>query len=151
MPEIGRLVEQLKNIHEGDAWHGAALHETLNGISAEQAVAQPLGGAHSIWELVRHITVWESVFRRRLQGEPVSEPEEGDFPLPKDPSEAAWREALAALDQEHQRLIETVSHLDEASLEELAPGKPYTIAFVIEGLIRHHVYHSGQIAVLKKA
>jgi len=151
MSEIGRFVEQLKNIHNGDAWHGPALGETLNGVTAEQAIARPLSGAHNIWELVRHITVWESVFRRRLQGDPVTEPEEGDFPVPKEPSQAAWREALAALDQEHQKLIETVSSLDESTLGELAPGNQYSIAFVIEGLVRHHVYHSGQIALLKRA
>ena len=151
MPKITRFADELKNIHSGDAWHGPSLRETLNGVTAEQAIARPVSGAHSIWELVRHITVWENVFRRKLQGDPVNEPEEGDFPIAKYPDQAAWRQALEILDQEHQLLIDTISSLDDAALDDLVPGKPYSISFLIEGLVRHHVYHSGQIAVLKKA
>ena len=63
------IVDELKRIHEGDAWHGPALRELLFGVRAEQAAARALPNAHSIWELVLHIIGWENVFRLRLEGE----------------------------------------------------------------------------------
>lgn len=84
MSEIADIVDELRKIHEADAWHGMSLREALTGLSPEQAAAHPLPNAHSIWEIVNHIAGWEDVFRRRLEGEVVSEPEAGDFPSPGD-------------------------------------------------------------------
>ena len=69
MTEIDRILDQLKRAFEGHAWHGPSLKELLNGVTAQQAHARPLANAHSIWELVQHIAVWEDVGRRRLGGE----------------------------------------------------------------------------------
>jgi len=52
--ELSRLEEQLGRALEGEAWHGPSVLETLEGVSAEQAAAHPIAGAHSIWELVLH-------------------------------------------------------------------------------------------------
>lgn len=150
MSEIESILDELQRIHGGDAWHGPALREVLADVSAEQAVARPFDQAHGIWELVRHVTVWENVFRRRLEGEPISEPEEGDFPPADHPSEAAWDQALARLDQEHAQLIKVVSGLSDSALQEQVAGRDYPVRFQLASAVRHHVYHTGQIALLKK-
>ena len=150
MSEIESLIDELQRIHDGDAWHGPALREVLIGVSAEQAAARPLSTGHSIWELVRHITAWERVFRRRLEGEPVDEPEEGDFPPVDDTSEAAWAQALAGLNQEHTQLIKVVSGLSDSALQEKVAGRDYPVRFQLASTVRHYVYHTGQIALLKK-
>src|SRR5881396_2117233 len=97
MNEVERILDQLKRAYEGNAWHGPSVKEVLNGVTAAQAHARPLQKAHSIYELVRHIAVWEDVGRRRLQGDPaevvVSSPE--DWPPGDDTSEAAWEQAKA--------------------------------------------------------
>ena len=69
MTEIERILDQLKRAYEGDAWHGPSVREALAGVTAQQAHARPLTNAHSIWELVHHIAVWENVGRRRLEGD----------------------------------------------------------------------------------
>ena len=96
MTEIERILDQLKRAFEGNAWHGPSIREALEGVTAEQAQARPLGNAHSIWELVQHIAVWEDVGRRRLTGDraqiAISSPE--DWPAPGDTGEAAWDQAL---------------------------------------------------------
>lgn len=53
--ELSRLAEQLARALEGEAWHGLSVLEVLAGITAEQAAAHPIAGAHSIWELVLHL------------------------------------------------------------------------------------------------
>jgi uncharacterized damage-inducible protein DinB len=150
MSKIQTIIDELENIHDGNAWHGPSLKEILSGVTAEQAAARPLANAHSIWELTLHVTAWEGVFIRRLAG-PQEEPEEGDFPVVTDVSEEAWRRTLDRFDESHRRLIEAVSTLTEERLREIVPGKDYTVEYMLRGLKRHHIYHSGQISLLKKA
>lgn len=150
MPTIQTLTDDLKNIHDGDAWHGPSLKEILSGVTAEQAVARPLANGHSIWELTLHIAAWEGVFISRLAGLQMNEPEEGDFPVVTDASEEAWRRTLTRFDERHRRLIEAISALTDERLREIVPGKDYTVGYMLRGLTRHHVYHAGQIALLKK-
>jgi uncharacterized damage-inducible protein DinB len=148
---IQTIIDDLKNIHDGDAWHGPSLKEILSGVTAEQAAAKPLAAAHSIWELTAHIAAWEGVFIHRLAGEQVNEPEEGDFPIVTEVSEEAWRRTMAKFDETHRSLIEAIASLRDDRLGEIIPGKDYTVEYLLRGLPRHHVYHAGQIALLKKS
>ena len=82
----------------------------------------PSPGAHTIWELVLHVTAWTDVFRRRLEGAAVEEPEAGDFPAPGPAhGERSWAEATQALFESHAALTACVSRLSDA---ELAAGDP---------------------------
>jgi uncharacterized damage-inducible protein DinB len=150
MSEIQTIIDELKIIHDGDPGHGPSMKEILSGVSAEQAAAKPLANAHSIWELTLHVAAWEGVMMRRLAGAPMNEPEEGDFPAVTDAGEEAWRRTLNRFDEVHQRLIEAVATLTDKRLSEIVPGKDYTVEYMLRGIWRHHVYHAGQIALLKK-
>ena len=37
MSEVARIVEQLKQAHEGEAWHGPSVGEALHGVTAAAA------------------------------------------------------------------------------------------------------------------
>jgi uncharacterized damage-inducible protein DinB/heme-degrading monooxygenase HmoA len=149
--EAARLAEELRLVARDDAWHGPGLASLVANVSPEQAAARPIGGGHSIWECVLHIAAWNEVFLRRLAGETVDEPREGDFPVPAAPTAAAWDEARGWLGTSHERLAERVSHLGARELQAKVPGRDYNVAFMVRGAIRHAVYHSGQIGLLKKA
>jgi uncharacterized damage-inducible protein DinB len=153
MSEIERILDQLKRAYEGNAWHGPSVLETLAGITAAQAHARPLANAHSIWELVQHIAVWEDVGRRRLSGDrapiAISSPE--DWPPPEDTSEAAWERAKASLNRGHQALVEAIARTPETRLDEPIFEGMSTVYVTLHGVIQHDLYHAGQIALLKKA
>jgi uncharacterized damage-inducible protein DinB len=151
MSEISFAVEQLNRIHKGPAWHGPSLTEAVAGVSAENAARRLNAGAHSIGDLVHHIAGWDNVFGLRLKGEPTDEPSEGDFPASTSNSAEQWAELIARLDRAHGQLVEAVSSLNASNLEELVVGKEYTKRFLIDGAILHHVYHTGQIVILKRA
>lgn len=151
MSETRRILDQLRRAHEGPAWHGPSLKELLSDVTAEQAAARPIAGAHSIWEIVQHITGWENVFRLRLEGHAVTEPEEDDFSLVGEISQEAWAETIRQLDDCHERLLRTISKLDDSVFPEKVAGKDYSTRFLLDGIVRHHVYHAGQIALLKKS
>jgi uncharacterized damage-inducible protein DinB len=152
MTETHRINGQLKRAYEGEAWHGPSLRELLDGVTAEQAAAKPIPNAHSIWELVNHIIAWEQIVRRRLEGEALVEvPDEMNFPPVNDASEAAWQATLQSLAASNRSLRESIKRIDDAKLEETAPGTNYSNYFMLHGAIQHDLYHAGQIALLKKA
>jgi len=153
MTEIERILDQLKRAFEGNAWHGPSVREALAGVTASQAHARPLANAHSIWELVQHIAVWEEVGRRRLEGDraqiEISSP--ADWPPADDTSEAAWEQAQAALSRGHEALREAITRVDESRLDEPILEGLSTAYVTLHGVIQHDLYHAGQIAMLKKA
>jgi uncharacterized damage-inducible protein DinB len=145
------LAEQLRRAFEGDAWHGPAVLELVADVDAKTAAARPIRNAHSIWELVLHIAVWDWASLRRLDGE-VCQPEGTDnFPIPPKPTAAAWRKAVADCKQTHNLLVKTVRALPESRLRDRVPGKKYDFYFMLHGVAQHELYHAGQIALLKKA
>lgn len=158
MTEIARIVDQLEREHDGDPWHGSPLEAILEGIDAAAAAARPIPTAHSIWELVLHMTGWKNEAARRLAGAVACMPVEGDWPDVGEPTEARWKEAIARLESAHQALIAAVKTLPEDKLYEptndtrsgpLGTGVSYYV--LLHGIVQHDVYHAGQIALLKKA
>jgi uncharacterized damage-inducible protein DinB/heme-degrading monooxygenase HmoA len=148
--EAAALAEELRVLARGDAWHGPSLEEMLSEVSAETAAARPIPRAHTIWELVLHVTGWTDVFRRRLEGTAVEEPEQGDYPPAPQATAAAWAEATGGLFAAHDRLVARVSRMSAADLDAPVPGRSFPARFLVRGAIRHTVYHSGQIGLLRK-
>lgn len=156
--EIDRIVDELDREHRGDPWHGTPLLQLLDGVDHRHASARPFPAAHTIWELVLHITAWKNEVRRRLGGSPAGEPVEGDWPSPSGTGEEHWRQALDALAEAHDLLTAAVRQLPEPQL--FAPtsdprnretGDGVTHYVLLHGIVQHDVYHAGQIALLKKA
>ncbi len=149
--EAGALAEELRLVDTGDAWHGPALSELLEGVTAAAAAARPIVGGHTLWELVGHVAGWNDVWRRRLNGEAADEPDAGDFPVTPAVTEEAWTGAKSWLREAHAGLVARVAALTGAELDARIPNREFTARFMVKGAIRHVVYHSGQIALLRKA
>ncbi len=153
--EVDLLADQLERAFRGGAWHGPAVAETLVGVDAEAAVRRPIPAAHTIWEIVGHVTTWTDISRRRIEGEPIaSVPDEADWPpVPRGAgsSDDAWRKALGALEEAHRRLHLAVLALDDGRLDDPVAGSDPTLRGLLFGLLQHQTYHAGQIAVLRKA
>lgn len=158
MSEIDALVAELRHAHAGDPWHGPSRAAVLADVGAEEAARRPPGGAHSIWELVLHMTSWTDEVVRRLRGGAPGLPEAGDFPpVPPAPTEDAWAAARRGLDDAHARLVEAVQTFPSARLGEPvgatrdAPlGTGVSYGAMVRGVLQHDAYHSGQMAVLKR-
>jgi uncharacterized damage-inducible protein DinB len=150
--EIERISDQLKRAFEGEAWHGPAVRELLATTTCGQAAQRPIAGAHTIWEIVVHMSAWESVVRRRLLGETVADlaPEQ-DWPAVTNVTEAAWRKTLEELEKSHAQTRQAIAQLSDERLDDTVSGKNYSVYVMLHGVIQHDLYHAGQIAVLKKA
>ena len=151
MNEAQRTADQMRRAMAGEAWHGPALLELLEGVEAEQAARHPIANAHSIWEIVLHVAAWKSAVLRRLRGEVIELTGEQDWPPVKDTSERAWIATLEQLKRAHNELERTAAGLEDSRLRSSVPGKDYDVYFMLHGVVQHDLYHAGQIALLKKA
>ncbi len=158
MREVERLRRELMGTLNGDPWYGSAVSNILDGIDAGMAAAHPITGAHSIWEIVLHMTAWTNEVKRRLEGGPHRSPAEGDWPAVRSTTQEAWTAALAALRQAHEGLAQTIGAAEDSSLGRQiggaqvdAVGDPVTFYQTIIGILQHDTYHAGQIALLKRA
>lgn len=152
MKEVDRILDQLKRSFEGEAWYGPSVQEVLARVNAEKAAVHPIAAAHSIWEITQHIGAWQEYASFRLDGKPIEPTPEQDWPAVPSKTEEAWRETLQNLEKSYQRLSAAIGRLSDKDLETLyVPGKPYTLYFMLHGVIQHNLFHAGQISLLKKS
>jgi uncharacterized damage-inducible protein DinB len=145
MNRIETLVKELRDVYQGAPWYGDSLQKTLAKIMEREANGKPLPKAHSIAELVGHITAWIEVVHRRIDGEVVRVTGAENFPR-----SGKWTERLRRLDQAHAALVARVSSMSDADLDRQIAGKRQTAEYAIRGVVQHCIYHQGQIALLRK-
>jgi uncharacterized damage-inducible protein DinB len=155
--ESSRLIDQLRRAHDGDPWHGSPVKKILRGVTAKQAAKRPRNGAHSIWQIVLHMTGWRNEAAQRAAGKPAGAPAAGGWSAVRDPTPARWKAALAALDASHENLVTAVREMSDDHL--LKPtndprsrplGTGVSYYELLHGIVQHDAYHAGQIALLKK-
>jgi len=147
-----RAAERLRAMYQGPAWHGPALQEVLDGVDAA-AAQRRVGAAHTIWELVGHVTVWNEIIRRRLSGETVDSLTDAEnFPaVPTAATEAAWQALLSRLQRSVDELISAILAYPDDRLRVTVGAREYDAGYMIESAPDHIVYHAGQIGVLRRA
>ena len=156
MSEVDRIADQFRRAFDGEAWHGPSVLALLKGVTAEQAAARPVPGAHTIWELTQHIRAWEGACLRRLSGDPAQLSDLEDWQPLNDTSEAAWQKTKQDLIDTHQQLLQALAAVDDSRLDQPIIDNDsqttYSSVYVtLHGGVQHDLYHAGQIAILKKA
>lgn len=152
MSEVERILDQMDRAFSGDAWHGPPLKPMLDGMTAEDAAEHPIQGAHSIWELVHHVTAWNTIVGRELSGATVEVTTELDWPPVWEATDVQWQRAVQNLVEARSRLRKTVEGLRDEQLDERPAKRTANSRYVmLHGIMQHDLYHAGQIAILKKA
>jgi uncharacterized damage-inducible protein DinB len=149
--DLDILADQIGRAFRGQSWHGPSVREVLEGVSAEDAAAHPIAGAHSIWEIVLHLLAGYRLVLGRVRGEHAQlSPDEEWPPVAGLGSEEAWRESQRTLEELNQQLQRAVRAFPAERLsQELGSRYPAYIQFC--GAPQHDLYHAGQIVILKKA
>jgi uncharacterized damage-inducible protein DinB len=157
MRDGDRLTAEVDNTISGDPWYGSSVLKILEGVDAAMAASRPIADAHSIWELVLHMTAWTRETTRRLKTTTFGTPLEGDFPPIPEVSVRVWADAIADLREAHAELSRALSESTDALLNRQvggtqvdALGHPVTLHRTVVGLLQHDAYHAGQIGLLKK-
>jgi uncharacterized damage-inducible protein DinB len=151
MSEIERITDQAKKMFAGEAWHGPSIQEVLAGVDANLAAAHPIPGAHSIWELLEHLTATQAVLLRRIRGESAGLKEEEFWPPVPPATEAAWAETVGRLTRQETELRQAIAAFPEERLDARLTKEGTSAYNNFHGQVQHNAYHAGQIALLKKA
>ena len=153
--ECNRIADQFATVISGDAWYGDSVQKILSGVTAKQAQTHPAPDGHSIWELVHHVEAWVNFALRAMQGTPIPKwpamPKEQDYPPVNDTSEQAWDRAMKSFFASHTKLIDAIRGFGDEHLQDTVPGRDYNFNRMLPGMMQHAIYHSGQMAILKKA
>ena len=153
---VAHLLADLAAAYDESPWHGPSFRAALDGLTAGDAAARPVAGAHSAGEIVLHVTAWMDAGARRLDARASLAPT-ADWPATPGPADDdAWRDALRALDDAYHDLSARVASLTADDLDgPIAGASPSeqgaTVAELVSGLVQHLAYHGGQIALLRKA
>ncbi len=146
--ETELIADQLRRVYQSPAWLGLSLKELLSSVDEKRAAERSLPGAHTIWELVLHITAWMRIARERLSASKTRDhTDEENWPE----MTGGWQDALTHLETEERALEQAILAFPPERLKDPAPAtEPQTFYILFHGVIQHTAYHAGQIALLKK-
>lgn len=147
------FANELRKAYNSDAWHGNNISTVISSVKDGQAFKRPVPNAHTIAELVLHMTAWTEEVISRLMGNETKEPESGDWPEVKEETATSWDVILRDFHIANEKLINLTMMMDNEQWQENvnhASGARLTKWELLNGLIQHHAYHGGQIALLLK-
>ncbi|MFZ0312231.1 MAG: DinB family protein [Candidatus Korobacteraceae bacterium] len=150
MSAMQRILDHYDGVLQGEPWHGEAVWPVLDSISVREAAARPIPSAHTIWEIVMHMTFWENVAAQRLAGLRAGLVEELNFPPMPAPTEENWRRTLDQFRDSNRVFRQALAKLDATKLDQMTAAGKRTFYGEAHGILEHHVYHLGQIVLLKK-
>ena len=146
MTEAKRIADQLRRALRGPAWHGDSLAEILHGVTANQAAKVAIPGANTIYALVLHLAAWaEIALERVIAGETREITDAENFPTPGD-----WAADVERLFSSTDRLAAHVENMSDTELQFVLEPNTQTVYHLLHGIVQHHLYHGGQIVLLKK-
>lgn len=147
MREIDRIAGLIEQTFEAKPYYGPSVLGALDGVTAEIAVRQPPWSAHSIWNIVTHLTA-ELVYARAVVEGIAASYVGNTWPEISDPSEAAWEKAINELKRANRAFVRAVRALDEEILDEKPIHVRGPFYLMLHGTMQHSIYHAGQISLL---
>lgn len=151
------LVDELSKAYNGDTWHGSNILSLIESANPQKVFTHPIPNAHSIAELVLHLTAWTEEVIDRIEGQVAKEPSRGDWPLPIEKTEDEWYKSVTDFKWVNEKLIRLITDLTSSDWSSTVKdqrnrelGTGVDNSQLINGLIQHHAYHAGQIALLLK-
>ncbi len=131
----------------------------VEDISADVAARQVTRFPHTIGQLVFHMNYWMEYELRRIRGERPVYPEHNAESFPSTPAlnRQEWdqlRAKLGDLLREFDELAKSAAQDLQREIESVHDGDKKvagTLAAVIWQMVAHNSYHTGQIAMMRRA
>jgi uncharacterized damage-inducible protein DinB len=150
--ETGDIIDSLKQVLDGEPWYGKPVMAILNDVDPVSVYKKPAGSDHSMIDLLYHLIAWTVFTVNRLEKDDTIDPaafESLDWRT-IDPKEHTWENGVAEFKAANDRIIKLVKQKDDDFLENIVDFRTYNFRHLLNGLIQHHIYHSGQIAYISK-
>jgi uncharacterized damage-inducible protein DinB len=152
-----KLQHELEKVLSGDPWYGNAVYPIIEQVSFEAAFEKPDHATHNIAEIVLHMLAWTEEVMDRMNGMTAGLPSSGDWPPTGNPDEQKWQNYVDDLKLVNVNLLGLICDFPEEQWNEPVNdernpelGTGVTYEELVNGLIQHHIYHSGQIAILNR-
>lgn len=150
--KIMYYVNRFNEIYNGSPWYGETLEAKLNDVTDKNAFLQPVDVAHSVAEIVCHMTYWRKGLLSHLEGDGTFTPavESPDNWVSVDTlTKEGWKKIFDDFNQSQKKTTQLLAKQnDEFLAKEYSKGS--TFEYLIQGIIDHDVYHLGQIGLVKK-
>jgi uncharacterized damage-inducible protein DinB len=149
------FANELRKAYNGDAWHSNNLSVIISPVNVkyDQAFRRPIPNAHTIGELVLHLTVWTEDVISRLMDNITKKTEKGDWPILHEKTLSVWDNSLSDFHLANDKLLNLSMTLVADQWQEnvnYAKGAKIAKWELLNGLLQHHAYHGGQISLLLK-
>jgi uncharacterized damage-inducible protein DinB len=155
MTTAEKLQQELENVLSGRPWYGSSVYSIIDNVIFETAYEKPPGSVHNIAEIVLHMVAWTEEVMDRMNGITAGLPSSGDWPRTSAPDEQKWQNYVNDLKLVNVNLLGIIPDFPEEKWNEPIDDKRgdrpvVTYEDLVNGLIQHHIYHSGQIAILNR-
>lgn len=149
------VVNHIHTTLEDEEWQWQPpLRGAVRGLTAAEAAWKPSPERHSIWQIVRHLTLWKRGVLAAWNGDP---------PDGRELAAADWRDVSgedAAWDRDRRELLQVSEEFltraqtaDDAALSKQitwyrgGPAQPLAMRLI--RTTTHDIYHAGQIMYLR--
>jgi uncharacterized damage-inducible protein DinB len=150
--EIQSIAKRIANVINGEPWFGDSLLSLLQDVDPSISNLKPTGVSHSMTALLWHMNTWAAFINDRIENKPFD-----PGALARDdwrtlqPRTHTWEKGLIRFEKIHQKMISRLQKIkDDQWLQQKVEGRQYDFAFLLNGLIEHDIYHTGQIVLLNK-
>ena len=152
-----KLSQELENVLQGDPWYGSPVYTILEQVTFETAFEKPQGSVHNVAGIVLHMLSWTEEVLDRMNGLSAQLPSSGDWPDPGTPTEEKCQNYVSDLKLVNVNLLAAIRDFPEEQWNEPIKderdrelGTGVSFEELVRGLIQHHIYHSGQVAILTR-
>lgn len=148
-----KLTKHLQEVFDGDPWYGDNIIKKLSAITSDEANYHPATGAHSIAQLLKHMTNWKRMVAEKLRNNTaenieMNSKEDWDTDLVvRDENE--WQDLINEYTAVQQELIALLNAKTEEDMQQTVNGSSYNMAYMAHGIYEHDIYHLGQIGYVQ--
>jgi hypothetical protein len=144
------IAKHVLEVHEGNNWTEVDITSTLKDVSLEEATIRTIASANSIAALLQHLTYWNRVIVKRINGIVVPDAEDNGFFVPELHDGEDWRLLkVDNLNSAHE-LAQAIIDFDARKLEGPILPEHDTAYRNLQGSVEHIHYHLGQMVILKQ-
>lgn len=150
-PQVSHYVAQFNAMYDGEPWYGHSIGKLLGSVTPAKAFWQPHVSSHSIAQIVSHMIYWRQALIKRLDGDLNYKPSmqsEENWKSTEQLKKEGWKSLKKSLDQSQAQLLHLLKKQKDAILIKKYSDKA-TFQDLINGILQHDLYHTGQIAYIK--
>lgn len=150
-PKVSQFVTQFTAIYDGQPWYGDSMCQILENITPAKAYWQPSKGSHSIAQIISHMIYWRQSLIKRLNGDheyKASMKSDENWKSIDQLKKTGWKSLMNSLAESQAQLLTLLAKQKDSILKQKYSDKA-TFQDLINGILQHDLYHTGQIAYLK--